>query len=165
LIDSIAKMSISDVSSVLSSSFRLGRPRTASTVSMSSITLPRSVQTTQQSQTSQVVFIKVDELDEKPRLLRRLSDPTPRKFLHICDNTDCSTVDSEMKLCGGCKYNRYCSSACQQQDWWNHKDVCSHTCVGCRKIFKEFAKTEKVKYNGKKWYWNFCNDCELLQKI
>lgn len=159
-------MSISDVSSVSSSSFRLGRPRTASTVSMSSITLPpRPSHNSQTTQTSQVVFIKVDELDEKPRLLRRLSDPTPRKFLHICDNTNCSTVDSEMKLCGGCKYNRYCSSECQQQDWWNHKDVCSHTCVGCRKIFKEFAKTEKVRYNGKRWIWNFCKECELLQKI
>ena len=163
---SIEKMSVSDVSNI-SASFRLGRPRTASNITMSSLVLPS--RPTQSSQYSQVVFIKVDELDEKPRLLRRLSDPTPRKFLHICDNTDCSTVDSEMKLCGGCKYNRYCSSECQQQDWWNHKDVCSHTCVGCRKIFKEFAKTEKVKYNGKKWYWNFCQDCdknrELLQKI
>jgi hypothetical protein len=142
-------------------STRLGRPRTAS-LSVTPITLPNSIQL---SRLTKIVFIKVDELDEKPRLIRLLSDPTPRKFLHICDNTDCSTVDSEMKLCAGCKYNRYCSSECQKHDWWNHKDVCRQTCIGCKKVFKEFALTENVKYNGHKWILNFCEDCELSKRI
>lgn len=148
--------------SVSTNSTRLGCPRSDSEFDITPIALPDSVKS---SQLTQIVFIKVDELDEKPRLIRRLSDPTPRKLLHICDNTDCSTVDHEMKLCAGCKYNRYCSSECQKQDWWNHKDVCSHTCIGCKKVFKEFALTEKVKYNGHKWTLNFCEDCELSKKI
>jgi len=127
---------------------------------ISSITIP-SVK----PENDQIVFIKVDELDEKPRLIRRLNDPSPRRLLHICDNVGCSVIDKEMKSCGGCKYNRYCSSECHKEDWWNHKDVCAHTCIGCKKIFKDFAKIEKITYNGRKWNWNFCKDCELDRKI
>jgi hypothetical protein len=134
---------------------KLLRPMSASDYTISPLTLPKPA-----CNREQIVFIKVDELDEKPRLLRRLSDPTPRKLLHICDNTGCSTIDKEMKLCAGCQYNRYCSEDCQKQDWWHHKDVCKHTCVSCKKVFAEFAKTEKVKYKSKRWTWNFCEKCE-----
>jgi len=32
---------------------------------------------------NQIVYLRVDELDEKPRLFRRLSDPIPRKFIQV----------------------------------------------------------------------------------
>ena len=55
---------------------KLLRPMSASVDRPTSpLTLPKS------AYREQIVFIKVDELDEKPRLLRRLSDPTPRKLL------------------------------------------------------------------------------------
>ena len=32
---------------------------------------------------NQIVYLRVDELDEKPRLFRRLSDPIPRQFIQV----------------------------------------------------------------------------------
>ena len=32
---------------------------------------------------NQFVYLRVDELDEKPRLFRRLSDPIPRRFIQV----------------------------------------------------------------------------------
>ena len=32
---------------------------------------------------NKIVYLRVDELDEKPRLFRRLSDPIPRQFIQV----------------------------------------------------------------------------------
>ena len=127
------------------------KPRSSSlSHPVSPLTLPKSAK--------DVVFIKVDEIDEKPRLYRRLSDPKPRSLLSICDNTNCSTVNSHLKLCAGCQFNKYCSKKCQQEDWWNHKDLCKQTCVVCKGIFKEFAHKDKLE-DGSNCFNNYCQDC------
>ncbi|EIW54763.1 uncharacterized protein TRAVEDRAFT_172379 [Trametes versicolor FP-101664 SS1] len=34
------------------------------------------------------------------------------------------SMDKEMRRCGGCKVTRYCSVACQKEDWRRHKPTC-----------------------------------------
>jgi hypothetical protein len=40
-----------------------------------------------------------------------------------CDTAGCSNT-GKMQVCGGCKQRNYCSRACQQKDWAEHKKVC-----------------------------------------
>ena len=37
---------------------------------------------------------------------------------------------SQLKLCGRCKLNQYCSTKCQQADWKVHKEKCTELCKG-----------------------------------
>jgi hypothetical protein len=37
---------------------------------------------------------------------------------------------AEGGLCGGCRAARYCSRACQQQDWPEHKETCKAHSIG-----------------------------------
>ena len=46
---------------------------------------------------NQIVYLRVDELDEKPRLFRRLSDPIPRQFIPV-PNFPIETSSSFMKI-------------------------------------------------------------------
>jgi len=36
----------------------------------------------------------------------------------------CATAEGKLSVCSGCRYARYCSPACQKQDWMNHKFEC-----------------------------------------
>lgn len=110
------------------------------------------------------VFIKVDELDEKPRIFRR---KTVHK-ISICDNRTCSNTDEKANLgwCTGCFYNKYCCERCQMEDWSFHKDLCKMTCTGCKKIKKDLNFYKQVTYKGKSYFVKFCSvDCEKLFSV
>jgi hypothetical protein len=36
----------------------------------------------------------------------------------------CESCEGKMLTCAGCKFEYYCSAACQKKDWPNHKAVC-----------------------------------------
>lgn len=108
----------------------------------------------------QIVPIRVDEIDEKPRIYRRLSEPHHKTVMRICDNTSCSQIGKHMKVCGGCNFNRYCSESCQKEDWSFHKSICEHTCSNCKNIFRDLIG-KQVSMNGKVWYKYYCSkQCE-----
>jgi hypothetical protein len=135
---------------------RLLKPRSPSlSEPVSPLTLPKMAK--------DVVYIRVDEIDEKPKLYRRLSDPKPRSLISICDNINCSKVSNNLKICSGCQFNKYCSKKCQQEDWWNHKDLCKSTCIVCKGIYKEFAF--KKKLDDCDSFINYCHDCYQGTKI
>lgn len=49
-----------------------------------------------------------------------------RRTLEVCNA--CRLMEEttlKFKICGGCKYTRYCSPECQRQDWAKHKSLCS----------------------------------------
>ena len=50
---------------------------------------------------NQIVYLRVDELDEKPRLFRRLSDPIPRQFIQVpnfpAETSSYNPITSEAK--------------------------------------------------------------------
>ncbi|RYP70732.1 hypothetical protein DL771_005227 [Monosporascus sp. 5C6A] len=44
-----------------------------------------------------------------------------------CSNPRCETASSDqLPLCAGCKQARYCTKACQKEDWKDHKLFCKH---------------------------------------
>lgn len=109
---------------------------------------------------SDIIPIRVDELDEKPRIYRRLSEPHRNTGIQICDNTSCNNVCKKMKICEGCQFNRYCSEECQKRDWWFHKNVCVHTCAKCKNIFKDLVG-KQISVDGKVWNRYYCSkECE-----
>ena len=72
------------------------------------------------------VYIKVDELDDKPKIIRKVSATKPKKIISLCDNRNCNKTDEYQVLgfCTGCFNNRYCSIKCQKEDWNFHKSTC-----------------------------------------
>ncbi len=117
-----------------------------------------------------IVYIIVDELDDKPKLFRRKSEQKIDKIeniekLYICDNVCCNKTNVNMRKCTGCFYNRYCSSYCQKQDWSHHKSVCEHTCVGCQKIVNNMEVMKEVDYKGESIFVKYCSKkCEQGDK-
>ncbi|KAJ7710917.1 hypothetical protein B0H17DRAFT_1123998 [Mycena rosella] len=48
-----------------------------------------------------------------------------------CDNMECGKIDTKnfFRRCSGCKYQHYCSRACQITDWRaGHREVCQDMC-------------------------------------
>ena len=41
-----------------------------------------------------------------------------------CDKHEVEVPRSELKTCAGCGETRYCSRACQKNDWSRHKPAC-----------------------------------------
>ncbi|KAJ7473685.1 hypothetical protein B0H11DRAFT_2036878 [Mycena galericulata] len=41
-----------------------------------------------------------------------------------CRNEDTAVPEFHMSRCGKCKLVRYCSAACQKEDWARHKTIC-----------------------------------------
>lgn len=50
----------------------------------------------------------------------------PQGALTINAKLECNTCKAtqNLKMCGGCMHNVYCSADCQQIDWANHKSDC-----------------------------------------
>jgi len=50
----------------------------------------------------EIVYLRIDELDEKPRLFRRLSDPSPRQFIQVqefpFETSSYNPITSEAKI-------------------------------------------------------------------
>ena len=113
------------------------------------------------------VYIRVDELDNTPRIFRKKTIQNIQK-ISICDNRTCSCTDDKEPLysCTGCFFNKYCCKECQNEDWSFHKDLCNMTCAGCKKINKDLKFYKEVNYKNKSYFVKFCNiNCEKLFKF
>lgn len=56
------------------------------------------------------------------------ADPCQGVIFHECQNLTCWRTEQrpgEYALCAGCMQVRYCSAACQERDWRNHRDFCT----------------------------------------
>ena len=42
---------------------------------------------------------------------------------YACDC--CGVIDPNMRVCGNCRFTRYCSRMCQRARWRDHRDTCS----------------------------------------
>ncbi|TEB15348.1 hypothetical protein FA13DRAFT_839244 [Coprinellus micaceus] len=71
-------------------------------------------------------FLKAFERAEAARSL--LANRPP---MHVCDNRLCGGVignpSARFKVCSGCSSTIYCSTSCQEQDWYDqHQRECKH---------------------------------------
>ncbi|KAL9957642.1 hypothetical protein ACROYT_G034563 [Oculina patagonica] len=64
--------------------------------------------------------------------LKDLMTPRYQLFANLrktvgCGNSACvkKLKESDLKSCGGCKKQKYCSKDCQKADWKNHKAACT----------------------------------------
>jgi len=61
---------------------------------------------------NQIVYLRVDELDEKPRLFRRLSDPIPRQFIPVAnfpiETSSYNPITSDAKRKSSLKIRHIC---------------------------------------------------------
>jgi hypothetical protein len=59
-----------------------------------------------------------------------------------CDNDGCEVVghQKDFKVCPRCKIARYCSDACQKQDWSEHKATCGTYASLCSIAARREAK-------------------------
>jgi hypothetical protein len=55
----------------------------------------------------------------------------PNGMRDICWN--CGRTDLPLKKCVGCKIAKYCSSECQKQAWWHHKNTTMEH-FACKKV-------------------------------
>jgi hypothetical protein len=46
------------------------------------------------------------------------------RSVKTCDCCQATEKGAKFHLCSACKVARYCSSACQKEDWKNHKPIC-----------------------------------------
>ena len=68
----------------------------------------------------------------------------PTIELEECDNINCFVriPKKDIRKCGNCRFNRYCSRKCQVEDWGRHKPECKERFTkDDRKIIRKFFKT------------------------
>ncbi|KAL1694464.1 hypothetical protein GGG16DRAFT_100478 [Schizophyllum commune] len=52
----------------------------------------------------------------------------------------CGVKSETLKVCSGCKTKKYCSAACQNKGWREHKKVCAKIATGVRPDFSSLSK-------------------------
>ena len=61
---------------------------------------------------------------------------------YACDG--CGFINRRMRMCGHCRFTRYCSPMCQRACWREHREVC----CGIARVYDRRRRRYRLNYYG-----------------